>query len=128
MGGGNAIHPESQTACDEIIKLIEFGDLIQRGAPAVRRDKADWIAPARSDRRDGIPARALSISNLISHVAPLALRMYERYETQADKKGQLAGAAPVLVVLCTNEEGPAFWLAAGQALSRILLRARAAGV
>ena len=32
------------------------------------------------------------------------------------------------MVLCTDNEGPEAWLAAGQALSRVLLRARAAGV
>lgn len=119
---------QSQSDRDALIKLVEFGTLLQSGDAAVRRDKADWIAPAHSRRRDGIPARALGISDLISHVAPFALRVLDRGEAQAHKEGQLARSAPVLVVLCTDDEGPEAWLAAGQALSRVLLRARAEGV
>ena len=119
---------QSQTERAAITNLIEFGALVQSSDPAVRQDKADWIAPARSQRRDGIPSRALGLSDLISHVAPFALRVHESGEAQADKEGQLARNAPDLVVLCTDSEGPEAWLAAGQALSRVLLRARAAGV
>lgn len=119
---------QSQTERDAIINLIEFGALVQSSDAAVRRDEADWITPAHSQRRDGIPARALGISDLISHIAPFALRVLDRGEAQADKEGHLAQSAPVLVVLCTGNEGPEAWLAAGQALSRVLLRARAAGV
>ncbi len=119
---------QSQTDRDAIINLIEFGALVQSNDPAVRRDKADWIAPAHSRRHDGIPARALGLSDLISHVAPFALRVGESGEAQADKEGKLARSAPLLVVLCTDNEGPEAWLAAGQALSRVLLRARAEGV
>jgi len=119
---------QSQAERDAIIKLVEFGALVQSGDPAVRRDKADWIASAHSSRRDGIPTHALGISDLISHVAPFALRVLDRGEAQANEEGQVASNAPVLVVLCTDNEGPEAWLAAGQALSRVLLRARAAGV
>lgn len=119
---------QSPSDRDALIRLVEFGALVQSGDAAVRRDKSDWIAPAYSHRRDGIPARALGISDLISQVAPFALRVRESGEAQADKEGQLARSAPVLVVLCTHNEGPEAWLAAGQALSRVLLRARAEGV
>ena len=119
---------QSQTEREAIIKLVEFGALAQSSDPAVRRDQADWIAPAHSGRRDGIPTRALGISDSISYVAPFVLRVLDRGEAQAEKEGQLAGNAPVLVVLCTDNEGPEAWLAAGQALGRVLLRARAAGV
>ena len=39
----------------------------------------------------------------------------------------LADSAPALVALVTDGEGPNQWLAAGRALSRILLRAAAQG-
>ena len=119
---------QSQTERDEIIKLIKYGALVQSSDSATRRDQADWMTPAHSERRDGIPTRALGISDLISRVAPFALRVLDRGDAGADQQGHLAENAPVLAVLCTDDEGPEAWLAAGQALSRVLLRARAAGV
>jgi hypothetical protein len=119
---------QGQAQRDEIIKLIEYGALTQSSDPATRRDQADWMTPTHSERRDGIPTRALGISDWISRVAPFAIRILDRGETQADQQGHLAGNAPVLAVLCTDDDGPQDWLAAGQALSRVLLRARAEGV
>lgn len=110
-----------------LINLIERGDLIQNSNPRARRDVADWIAP-HGDRDDGIPASALGIGDLLSHLAPLATRVFDRGEAIADKDVKLADNAPVLAVLCTPQDGPESWLDAGQALSRVLLRARASGV
>lgn len=112
----------------EVTELIEFGTLLQNHDAAARRDQADWIAPAWSNRRDGVPARALGISDLLSYVAPFAHRVLDVGQKRADKQRSLAGNAPLLVVLCTDDEGPQSWLAAGQALSRVLLRARVAEV
>lgn len=119
---------QSPAERDQVIKLIEFGTLVQSHDADVRRDQADWIAPAHSRRRDGIPSRALGISDWLSFIAPFALRVLDVGETQADNEVRIASNAPLLVVLCTDEEGPKAWLAAGQALSRVLLRARAAEV
>ncbi len=46
----------------------------------------------------------------------------------ATEPADLAAGSPLLAVLETEEDGPAAWLAAGQALARVLLRAAAAGV
>lgn len=119
---------QNQSERDEVIKLIEFGTLSQNHDADMRRDQADWIAPAFSSRRDGIPSRALGISDLLSYVAPFALRVLDVGETQAGNEVRIANNAPLLVVLCTDEDGPKAWLAAGQALSRVLLRARVAEV
>ncbi len=107
-----------------IIGLVEHGDLVQNRDATVRRDVADWIAP-HGNRNDGIPASALGISDLLSHVAPLAHRLFNRGELVAEADAILADSAPVLAVLSTSEEGPGAWLSAGQALGRVLLRARA---
>jgi hypothetical protein len=116
--------PEQQEA---IITLIKGGEIIRNLDPEVRRDVADWIAP-HGDRPDGIPARALGIGNLISHLIPLAHRLVDNGPALAEKDGQLAHNAPVLAVLCTTEDGPQAWLEAGRALGRVLLRARAEDV
>ncbi len=119
---------QSPAEREQVIKLIEFGTLTQNHDADVRRDQADWIAPAFGSRRDGIPSRALGINDWLSFVAPFALRVLDVGQTRADNEAQLADNAPLLVVLCTDEEGPRSWLAAGQALSRVLLRARVAEV
>ncbi|RYG69383.1 nitroreductase [bacterium] len=107
----------------EIIELIERSDLIQNRDPAMRRDVANWITPA-GKRRDGIPAKALGIGDFASHLAPLAQRYLDRGDSIAQKDRALAECAPVLAVLSTIGEGPQAWLSAGQALGRVLLRAR----
>jgi hypothetical protein len=47
---------------------------------------------------------------------------------QAAKDEQLAAGSPVLAVLGTEGDSAVDWLTAGQALSRVLLRAAAEGV
>lgn len=111
-----------------ITELIAAGDVIQGDNRAIRRDVAGWVAPAHSARLDGIPSEALGIHDVVSHVAPFAMRWLNNGEKQADKDLELAESAPAIVVLGTDDEGPAAWLDAGQALARILLRARAAEV
>lgn len=125
--GASLFFAQSTDDREEIIELIQRGDLIQNRNPAIRRDVADWMAPS-GNRSDGIPARALGIGDLVSHIAPVAHRLLDRGDAVADKNRKLAEEAPVLVVLSTMGEGPQAWLAAGQALGRILLRARAADV
>lgn len=117
-------NPEQQQA---LITLIKAGENIQNMDAAVRRDVADWIAPS-GHRTDGIPANAMGIGNLMSHFAPLVRRAFDQGPALAEKEGELADNAPVLAVLSTPEEGPPAWIAAGRALGRVLLRARAEGV
>lgn len=111
----------------EIISLIEQGDLVQQSNAAVRGDMADWIAPP-GERDDGIPTRALGVGDLLGYLAPLNQCLWDRGDAIADKDRDLANNAPVLAVLSSTEEGPSAWLGAGQALSAVLLHARAENV
>lgn len=106
-----------------LAELIERGDLVQNDDPNVRRDVADWIAVG-DERNDGIPTSVLGIDQLFSHFAPLTHRLFNQGDALARKDGEMARAAPVLAVLSTTGEGPKAWLDAGQALGRVLLRAR----
>ncbi len=122
-------NPDQQAT---LISLIRAGEILQNMDFEVRRDVADWIAPAKTPitapRSDGVPARALGISDLLSHLAPLALRTFDQGPMLAEKAAELAENAPVLAVLSTSKEGQTAWIAAGRALGRVLLRARAEGV
>jgi hypothetical protein len=111
-----------------IADLIEEGDKIQWSDPRFRRELAAWVHPNRSLSRDGIPGFALGMPNLISNVAPFAFRTFDLGKGRAAKDRQLALSSPSLAVLATVADEPLAWLAAGQALSRLLLRARIEGV
>jgi hypothetical protein len=55
----------------------------------------------------------------------VALRTFNVGEGQAAKDRDIAAHSPVLAVLGTEGDSRADWVASGQALARILLRARA---
>ncbi len=115
---------QSEADKREIISLIEHGDIVQGCDRAVRRDIADWIAPP-GERDDGIPTRAMGVSDMLAHLTPLGRRLWDCGDSIADQDGAMASNAPVLAVLCAREDRPQAWLAAGQALSAVLLQARA---
>ncbi len=121
--GATLLFTQSEEQKSEIVELIERGDIAQNHDPAVRRDIADWIAPL-GGRSDGVPAQALG-TGALSH---LTHRIFDRGQSVADNDAKLADQAPILAVLCTQEDGKQAWLSAGQALSRILLRARSENV
>jgi hypothetical protein len=64
----------------------------------------------------------------MSRAMPLIIRTFDWGKGQAAKDRQLAAGSPVLASLGTAEDTPMAWLSAGQALARLLLRARADGV
>ena len=108
----------------QIASLIEHGDIVQQSDRAIRRDMTDWIAPT-GGRRDGIPTRALGVSDWLSHLAPMGQLLWDRGDSIADKDRDLASHAPALAILSARADGPRAWLESGQALSAVLLDARA---
>ncbi len=110
-----------------LARLIERGDVEQNRDGAVRRDVADWMSPPGA-RRDGIPTSALGIPDWRAQTAPLAQRYFDLGEATAQKDKSLAMGAPVLTVLSTSGDDERAWLRAGQALGRVLLRARSENV
>jgi hypothetical protein len=61
-------------------------------------------------------------------VAPLVIRAFDVGSRQAAEHHQLTLGSPLLAVLSTTVDKPGAWLATGQALTKVLLRAYAAGV
>lgn len=108
--------------------LIAEGDRIQMADTRFRRELAAWIHPNRSRTRDGMRGYAFGFGELMSHAGPLAIRSFDLGGGQAARDRELAERSPLLAVLLTESDDPAAWLATGQALQRVLLRARAAGV
>lgn len=94
--------------------LVAEGDAVQWANPCWRRELAAWMHPRR--RGDGLVLPALAIP-----VAQIVVRTFDMGHGVAAKDRQLADESPVLAVLSTASDTPTDWLAAGQALQRLLL-------
>src|SRR5215217_6799502 len=105
-------------------ELIAEGDCIQLADKRFRRELASWVHPNRTKSRDGIPGYAFGVGDLMSMAGPFSIRTFDTGKGHAAKDRQLAEGSPVLAVLGTEVDAPPEWLAAGQALARVLLRAR----
>ena len=112
----------------KIADLISEGDRIQHADKRFRRELAAWMHSNRSRSRDGVPGYAFGFGYVMSAAGPLVVRTFDVGGGEAAKDRQLAEGSPVLAVLGTEGDTPADWLAAGQALANVLLRAQAEGV
>jgi hypothetical protein len=94
--------------------LVAEGDAMLWANPSWRRELAAWMHPRR--RGDGLTLPALAIP-----AAQMVVRSFDMGHGVAAKDHQLADESPVLAVLFTEGDRPRDWLAAGQALQRLLL-------
>lgn len=108
-----------------VADLIAEGDRIQWANKRFRLELAAWMHPSRNEHHDGIPGYAQGMHDLFSCATPIVIRTFDLGEGQAAKDRDIAIYSPALAVLCTDTDAPPAWLAAGQALDRVLLRARA---
>lgn len=111
-----------------VAELVAEADRIQWSDKALREELAAWVRPNRSVRRDGMPGYVYGLGDVLSQVAAQVIRRFDRGAVQAKNDSELALYSPVLAVLGTEGDSLADWLRAGQALAKILLRARAEDV
>lgn len=104
--------------------LIAEGDRLQWANRRFRQELAGWVHSSHSQSNDGIPGYAQNIYDLMSYVGPLVVRTFDMGDGQAAKDAEIARHSPVMVVIGTDTDEPADWLATGQALQHLLLRAR----
>lgn len=107
----------------ELAALVAEGDRRQFADAGFRRELASWIHSSLTSARDGMPASALDLPAVLSPLAPLVVRTFDVGKGTAAHDRKIADGSPVLAVLGTAGDGPHAWLAAGQALGRVLLRA-----
>jgi hypothetical protein len=124
---GAVLHVVDGAQREDVAALVAEGDRIQLSDPAFRRELAEWVHANRSDSADGMRGYGFGIGDLLSHAGPLVIRTFDTGRGQAAKDRELAEASPLLCVLTTAADRPRDWLAAGQALQRVLLRACTAG-
>lgn len=111
-----------------VAELVAEGDRLQWVNKRFRLELAAWMHPSRNEHHDGIPAYAQGMDDLLSCAPPIVIRTFDMGEGQAAKDKDIAIYSPVLALLCTETDTPQAWLAAGQALDRVLLRARVENV
>jgi Nitroreductase family len=119
---------EGEKTRNAVADLVAAGDRIQASSKPFRRELAAWIHHNRTRSRDGMPGYAHGMGDLMSLLGPFVLRTFDWGDGQAARDRQLATGSPVLAVIGTAADDPPSWLAAGQALSSVLLLARAHGV
>lgn len=111
-----------------VADLVSEGDRIQMADKRFRRELASWVHPNRTKSRDGIPGYAFGFGDLMSLAGPFVIRTFDTGKGQAAKDRELAEGSPVVAMPGTKEDTPSEWLAAGQALAKVLLRAQAEDV
>lgn len=116
---------ESDQERATVADLIAEGDRHQWAMKRFRLELAAWTHPNTSPAGDGIPNYAMNTGDLLSVAGPMIIRTFDLGDGQAAKDRDIARFSPGLVILGTTEENEAAWLAAGQALQRVLLLARA---
>lgn len=113
---------------ERVAQLITAADRKQGANPAFRRELASWMHPNRSRTRDGMPGYAFGLGDWTSYVGPLVVRTFDWGNGRAARDQELALGSPYMAVLWTMGDRAHEWLAAGQALQALMLRATMAGV
>jgi hypothetical protein len=111
-----------------IAALVAEADRRQFSDRHFRRELASWIHSSRSN--DGMPAYSQGIKPLIDEATPIVamvIRTFDVGHGVAATHEELARGSPILVVLSTTVDNNEAWLAAGQALERLLLVAADSG-
>jgi hypothetical protein len=122
---------EGEELRNEVVDLIAQGDRLQMANPHFRRELAAWIHSNRRISRDGMPAYANSISQLLDFCTTIPAHITRTFDLgrgRAAQNGELAVGSPILAVVGTEEDTPASWFTAGQALEIVLLLGQAVGV
>lgn len=107
---------------ERIAALVAEADRLQFSDAQFRRELAAWVHPAR--RGDGMPAYSHGMGELLDVATPLVgavVRTFDVGGGVAAMHQRLAEGSPVIACLSTSSDDPAGWLAAGQALERVLL-------
>ncbi|PMS14715.1 nitroreductase [Trinickia dabaoshanensis] len=120
--GAEIVCVQAQEARMRLAQWIAEADRRQFDDPRFRRELAGWIHSSRHD--DGMPAYAEGISALLDFASPLvslAIRTFDIGGGVAAAHQALATGSPLIACITTAADDAPAWLAAGQALERLLL-------
>ncbi len=106
---------------DAVARLVAGADAAHGTDRRWRAEQARWVRPRR--RRDGVRTPAAAVVP-----TRLAARYLDLGGYVGAQDAALVRAAPLLAVVATSGDGTASWLAAGQALQRVMLVAAEHGL
>jgi hypothetical protein len=112
-----------------IADLIVEADQEQLSDHRFRRERASWIHPSRT--HDGIPGHSRAVSALVDFARPLTSMIggaFECVDRIPARDATLALGSPLILCFHTVGDTQEDWLFAGQALGRVLLRAKLLGM
>ncbi|RUO58619.1 Acg family FMN-binding oxidoreductase [Pseudidiomarina insulisalsae] len=112
---------ETKDYRQKVAELVAKGDAAQWSNPKWRKELAAWM----HSRRQG---DGLTVPALIAPLARFMVRNFNMGKLIGGMDKQVAEDSPALVVLGTPEDNVNDWLAAGQALQKLLLSAHAEGL
>lgn len=115
---------DTEDTREALADLVAEADRYQWAQPAFRQELAHWLRTKPGLALDGLPVQELGVQDWLSFAGPSLIRTFDRGKGQAARDREIAAHSPALVVLGTERDDPAAWLAAGQALQAVLLRAR----
>jgi hypothetical protein len=108
-----------------VLTLARAAERALESDPDVQSELSDWTPPPGSPRRDGVPATAYA-AEPVHQADDLAPRDYD--QGRGFGVGEAVENAPGVVgVLVTRGDLQADWLAAGEALERLLVTAAERG-
>lgn len=120
--GADIVCLDARDARERIAERVAEADRRQFADPRFRRQLAGWLHPRRRD--DGMPAYAGGMRALLDFATPLAtlaIRTFDAGGGVAAAHQTLASGSPLIVCIATGADDAPAWLAAGQALERLLL-------
>jgi hypothetical protein len=125
---GAGLRPVDESERRAVAELIAEGDRRQWASPRFRAELAAWTRSNSTLRRDGMPGYALGMSDAAALVQRLVVRFRDFGPEEAERDRRRATGCRALLVLSTPRDGKAAWIAVGEALQRVLLRATASGL
>jgi hypothetical protein len=109
-------------------ELIGEADRTQWADKRFRHELAAWVRTTTATSYDGVQSNLLDMGDLNAYAIPHVIRNFDLGSGQAAKDLVSVTDTPALLVLATGGDTPADWVATGQALARVLLRAAVEGV
>ncbi|MBM9624267.1 Acg family FMN-binding oxidoreductase [Streptomyces zhihengii] len=109
----------------ELLDAVWDAEQSERFAPGVREEIARWTAGREGTEFEGIPSSSLGPRRYDGR-APV--RTFPGHDARRDREGAVFEWAPCLAVLGSRRDRPHDWLAAGQAMERVLLQATLDGL
>lgn len=125
-GAGASFVPLTEDQLSDVARMVMAADRDQMASRRFRRELASSLV-GLTPRRDGMPAFATELGGLRvpSPAVPLVVRTFDMGKGRAARDRELVEHSGLLAVIGgTGDDVPGL-LAAGQALQRVLLRARA---